>query len=98
MKITKTRQIIVERERFVTVKLKHEAGDSFCRECGKNVRFVSSDAAAALRETTARRIFRLIEAGELHFTETAAVALLVCLESLTLAPNRTLDSTLAAAE
>lgn len=87
MKITKTRQITVERERFVTVRFKDETGDFFCRECGKNVRFVSANAAALLCETTARRIFRRIEAGEIHFAETDAGAMLVCFRSVVEMPN-----------
>ena len=43
---------------------------------------LAPNEAAALLQTTAREIFRLTEAGEIHFLETETGALLVCGNSL----------------
>lgn len=54
----------------------------FCVECDLSVRWVWPEEAMALRRTSLREIFRMIEAGHLHFAETADGFLLVCAESL----------------
>jgi hypothetical protein len=46
---------------------------------------LAADEAAELLQTTARAIFRRVESGELHFTETARGALRICLGSLSVA-------------
>jgi hypothetical protein len=43
---------------------------------------LAADEAAELLQTTARSIFRRVESGELHFTETGGGGLLVCRNSL----------------
>lgn len=82
MKITRKREIISERERRVVVKFKDESRQGFCVDCQTLTSFVTVDEAAALRDTTARKIFRLVEAGKVHFEETADGRLFVCLPSL----------------
>ena len=43
---------------------------------------VGAEAAAALTGLSQRAVFRLIEAGRLHFSETPRGAPLICLNSL----------------
>ena len=43
---------------------------------------LTPDEAAALARTTAREIYRRVEAGELHSAETADGRLLVCMSRL----------------
>ena len=47
--------------------------------------------AAALLQTTAREIFRLTEAGEVHYLETGSGALLICSHSLQSRRKQALD-------
>jgi hypothetical protein len=53
-----------------------------CDACGAVVRLVTADDAAALAGTSAREIYRLVEARKIHFIETAQGSLLICLNSL----------------
>ena len=43
---------------------------------------ITPNEAVALLQTTAREIFRLTEAGEIHYLEIETGALLVCRDSL----------------
>jgi hypothetical protein len=43
---------------------------------------LAPNEAAAMLQTTARTIFQRVEAGEVHFLETADGALLICCNSL----------------
>jgi hypothetical protein len=62
----------------------NDAGDpaAWCEQCAEEVVMLTPDDAATLLETTARAIFRSVEAGELHFRETVGGRLLVCHNSL----------------
>jgi hypothetical protein len=53
-----------------------------CVGCGDEVRMATIDQAAALRRSSSLEVYRLIEAGHLHFMETPEGSLLVCLNSL----------------
>jgi hypothetical protein len=53
-----------------------------CPGCGKEVRMVPANEAAIIVGSTAREIYRLVEAGSIHFIEDHAGLLYVCLESL----------------
>ena len=53
-----------------------------CPRCGKQVRMVPANEAAIIAASTAREIYRLVEAGSIHFIEDQAGLLYVCLESL----------------
>jgi hypothetical protein len=82
MKRTTTRtEITVEKRQRITVR-PDRTRVAVCEQCTREVVMLSPEAAAALFETTARVIFRLIEAGELHFLETVGGGLLVCRNSL----------------
>jgi hypothetical protein len=54
---------------------------AWCAQCGRTVSLISPDAAAKLAGMSTRAIYRQIEAGQLHFTETAD-ELLICLDSV----------------
>jgi len=43
---------------------------------------VTADEAANLAGVTARTVYRWVEQGKVHFTETAAGKVLVCVNSL----------------
>ncbi|HKP46848.1 MAG TPA: hypothetical protein VJT50_09630 [Pyrinomonadaceae bacterium] len=53
-----------------------------CESCGERVPMVTPDEAAQIRQVSTRAIFRGLENGELHFTETEKGYPLICLNSL----------------
>ena len=82
MKRRKKTEIIVERDQVLVIrKLEHRA-PRWCAECGDQVRMVSVDEAASIAGVTARAVYRQVETGEAHFSETTDGSLLVCLNSL----------------
>jgi hypothetical protein len=54
----------------------------WCPECSSMVQWVAPQEAAALAGVSTRTIYRRVEAGQLHFTETAEQLPLICLDSL----------------
>jgi hypothetical protein len=66
----------------VTIIRTRQRRTAFCEFCQANVWMLPPDTAAVLVQSTARSIFRRVEAGELHFIETREGALLVCCKSL----------------
>lgn len=77
---TKTEITIEKRERR-TIRLCCQRV-IWCKGCATRANMISPDEAAALLQTTARVIFRRVEAGELHFLEVEGGVLLICLASL----------------
>jgi len=81
MKRTKTKtQITIEQRHRTTVRLRPR--EAWCVDCAAQSQMISTDEAAWLLQTTARALFRRVEAGELHFRETEGGALLICRASL----------------
>jgi hypothetical protein len=58
-----------------------ESFEAFCPQCKSLVRMSAPQIAAILKQSTEREIYRLVEAGNVHFVETDRV--LICLKSLT---------------
>ncbi|HWP41595.1 MAG TPA: hypothetical protein VNO14_00070 [Blastocatellia bacterium] len=55
---------------------------ALCAECGDMVHMIMPEEAMALAGVSSREIYRLVEAGRVHFLETADGFLLICLDSL----------------
>jgi hypothetical protein len=86
MKRTKTTEIIIETDEIFVLC---EAGratnalvNCWCAACGAQAEMLSPDAAARALGANTRYVFRLVEAGVVHFAETHDGTLLVCLASL----------------
>ncbi len=88
MKIKRKREIVVERERSVTFKIKRNSGETICDRCGTSSPFIRVDEAALVAQTNSRSIFRLVETGTLHSLETREGWLLVCPTSLSAIKNQ----------
>ena len=73
--------ITVETLQRTTVRLRRKVGVAWCEQCAAETVMLTTDEAAAHLQTTARDIFRLTEAGDIHFLETESGALLVCRNS-----------------
>ncbi len=78
---TKRTEITIRTSRLlVTNKVKSMT--AWCELCGKQSYWLTVDDTALLLGLTSRMIFRQVEAGELHSTETREGLLLVCIDSL----------------
>lgn len=75
-------EITVEKHRLVVLKRRNRLIDAWCQACREQVPMVTPDEAAAIARVSSRTIYRRVEAGELHYTETAAGWLLVCANSI----------------
>ena len=75
-------EIAVDRDETIVVRYRR----SFlvwCPVCSAEVVMVRPEEAAATSGSNAREIYRLVEAGAIHFQESSDGTVLVCLDSLT---------------
>ena len=56
---------------------------AWCEGCGAEAEMVAAEEAARRATASSRSVYRLAEAGLIHFAETADGLLLVCQTSLT---------------
>src|SRR5687767_6474792 len=86
MKRTKTTEIIIETDEVFVVRgvavPSARPVNRWCAGCGADSAMLAPEAAARATGTSARQIYRLVEAGRVHFAETPDGALFVCLSSL----------------
>jgi hypothetical protein len=81
MRKKKSTTITFETERQIFIRHRQSVF-ALCEACGYEVRLVSVDEAAAMARINSLAVYRLVEAGKLHHTETTVGALLVCAASL----------------
>lgn len=55
---------------------------SWCRQCGHDTRLLPPEDAAILTGVSPREIYRRLEVGQVHFTESNVGRLLICLSSV----------------
>ena len=60
----------------------------WCEACGAEAEMVAPEIAARVAGMRARTVYRLIEAGGIHFAETPDGSSLVCLKTLTQVEKR----------
>ncbi len=75
-------EIRVEIERVLIIKLNRQPRLEWCPLCAAEVSMVTPEEAAMLTGQSYRWLCRQVEAGQLHFTETADGLLRLCLNSL----------------
>jgi hypothetical protein len=73
-------EITFETEETVVIRRAPPTLTVFCRECRATVEMVPPQAVAAFSPLSEREIFRLIEAGQIHFVEAERV--FICRDSL----------------
>lgn len=81
----KQKKITIEtREVWVIRRPKTEArgANGWCVLCAAEVEFLTADEASRLTGESVREIFRRIELSQLHFLESPAGGILICLPSL----------------
>lgn len=77
----KVTEIIFEVEETLVVRQPETSFIAFCSDCEMPVEMISPRVCVELTDYTEREIFRLIEAGKIHFVETDKI--FVCRRSLT---------------
>ena len=94
----------LKRRKFTTTEtcsvtvIKSSGGTArWCPECNAEVWMASVEHAAVLSGVSARTVYRRVEAGKIHFIETPAGALRVCLHSL-LGGTRAMAARIGAAD
>lgn len=75
-------EITAETWRLLVVRRPGALASLWCEQCGAHAAFLPADLAAAVTARTAREVYRLVEASEVHFVESADGSVLVCLLSL----------------
>ena len=90
VKGTKRRiEITVEQRRVVVLNRRNRSVRAWCGTCDEQVHMVTPDEAAQLCQVSTRTIYRRIETGRFHFTETDKGFSLICLRSLESHANST---------
>src|SRR5438128_1877852 len=75
-------EIKVEVEQTLILRQRSYPQLNWCERCGAQVRMLRPEDAAFISGHRPRTIYRLVEAGQVHFNETADGMLLVCLDSI----------------
>ena len=83
MKTGKRIEITIETHRVVVIRHPASSLEGWCEQCGAATRLVTPEVAAALIGLSRRAVYRMIETGQVHFTESPEALVSVCLESLT---------------
>lgn len=81
MRKRKSTKITFETERLLFIGSQRSLF-ALCEGCGDEVRLVTVDQAAAMARVNSLAVYRLVEAGTLHYIETSTGALLICAVSL----------------
>ncbi|MFN2510441.1 MAG: hypothetical protein ABR568_03235 [Pyrinomonadaceae bacterium] len=81
------RQFVITAEKLETYTVRQEPPQSlqtYCEACDQEMCSLTLDQAVKVTGLGARTIFRLVEAGELHASETEEGYLLLCPNSVAL--------------
>lgn len=73
-------EIEIELNETIAYKPRRELRRLFCPKCGSPADMATPLLAAITTNLTEREIFRLVEAGEVHFVETDGI--FICMESI----------------
>ena len=85
IKTKRRTEITIEKRRIIFMNRSKVSVARYCEECGQTVRMVTADVAAALSGLSTRTIYRRVESGDVHYTETPEGPLLICATSLSVA-------------
>jgi hypothetical protein len=93
MNIQKQRELIIEFERVQLVRKKAKTHLIFCRNCGREVDFVSLREASSLFATPAENLLRFIKINRSHFESGADGEIYICLISFLAAMKKNTNLT-----
>ncbi len=75
-------EITIETDEVFIIRQSGRVIEGWCRECAEVVEMITPDEAVIASGLSARALYRRIEEGRLHYTETDEGFLLICLKSL----------------
>jgi heterodisulfide reductase subunit C len=75
-------EITIETERLLVISRRNTSALAWCSDCGIQRQMMTPEAVARAASLSTRTVYRLIEAGDLHFNETSDHRLWVCVNSL----------------
>jgi hypothetical protein len=82
MRKSRHTEIAIEVDQIITVTRRPPAVCEWCPACGSKVVMVTLEEATAVISIRTLALVRMVEAREVHFTETKAGLLRLCLPSL----------------
>ena len=82
MRTKRKTDITVETDQVVVIRQQKKLARAWCGQCAGQAKMLTIAQAAAVACVSQRTIFRRVEAGLLHFTETPDGVLFICLNSL----------------
>ncbi|CAN5341800.1 hypothetical protein BH18ACI2_BH18ACI2_04900 [soil metagenome] len=82
----RVRRVTVKTERTFVFRSRGSVRVEWCADCGAEVGMMSVDGAAHRAGVSEMVIYRLVEAGRVHFAESPDGTMFVCLLSLPHAP------------
>lgn len=75
-------EILIEKRRRVVVRRRGRALEDWCIQCARVVNWLTPEEAVILTGIGSRLLYQMVEAGQIHFTESGEGLLRVCLPSL----------------
>ena len=78
----KSVEVAMKKRRAVIINRPFVSPQKRCDRCTEPSGLITPDEAAALFEVSTRTIYRWLETGAIHFSETVGEGLLICLSSL----------------
>ena len=72
----------VQKRQVVIINRPFVSPQQHCEKCTEPSGMITPDEAAALCEVSTRTVYRWLETGAIHFSETVGEGLLICLSSL----------------
>jgi hypothetical protein len=82
MKAKRTTEITVQTDEAFVIRRGAGSPQLNCERCGAGVPMIAPEEAAVLMGVAVRAIYREVEAGRLHFQDSAFGSVVVCLGSL----------------
>jgi len=76
MKRTRRTRTTVEQREVVIIRNLRKQG--FCAGCSEQTALISVEEGVRISGLSSRAVYRLIEAGRIHFAETAEGSVLIC--------------------
>ena len=93
MRRRKRTQITVEHDTIYVVRTPPRVLRAWCTDCRAEVDMLTLEEAAVLVGCSMRQLVRSVEAGEVHFAETASGRLLICSHAVHGTSTHTTSST-----
>jgi hypothetical protein len=75
-------EIAFELEQVLVVQRRCGSAAGWCAGCAGEVVMLTPDEAASITSATTRGLYRMVDAGMIHFTETESGLIRLCLPSL----------------